>query len=45
MQERLEGREIPIRLGIARLEMQNEACGGETTRNALLKSSRERAMD
>jgi len=42
---RLGSRDSPTTWGIAQLEIQKEAWGGETTRNALLKQWREREMD
>jgi len=45
MQERLGGRENPSSWGIAQLEIQKGACGGEAMRNAHLEQSRESEMD
>jgi hypothetical protein len=44
-QERLRSREIPSPWGIAQIEIQKEASGGEMTRNPHLKHWREREMD
>jgi len=44
-QEWFRGRKGPSFWSIAQLTIQKEACGGETTGNALLKQQRERELD